>query len=455
MRQTVNQQRSLVILSQEHAHVAELEAMGKILDANPEAATWIHADLVAGVKNPKAGREGMSGEQVLRALMIKQMTGFSYERLSFHLGDSIAYQSFCCLGIGAKAPTAATLQRNFKRIEAATLERIHWALIGEAQTLGVERGRKVRIDTTVIEANIHDPLDSALLFDSVRVLAREMHKVDDLCITPFRDRTRVSKRRSLNILNAKNGDERNGYYRELIVHTEATIEAATRRVAYLESHPPIDLMEALRAAAASAQLKHFSGLAERVVDQTRRRVLGGEKVPATQKIVSIFEEHTDIIVKDRRETHFGHKFALATGASGLVLDCVVLDGNPADSSIAVEMVDRQAKLFGRPPRQVAFDGGFTSKQNLADIKERGVEDVMFSKRRGLEIADMVKSTWVYKRLRDFRAGVESGISFLKRVFGLDRCTWRSLRSFHAYSWASVVSANLLVLARHVIASSTS
>jgi IS5 family transposase len=211
-----------------------------------------------------------------------------------------------------------------------------------------------------------------------------------------------------------------------------------------------DLMDIVHAQRISAGLKHFIGLGERVEDQTHRRVVFEEKVPADEKLVSIFEEHTDIIIKDRRDVLYGHKVCLATGASGLVLDAVVLDGNPADSTLAVQMIDRQIRLQGRAPRQAAFDGGFCSRKNLTAIKERGVQDVCFSKRRGIEITEMVRSEWVYRKSCNFRAGVEAGISFLKRCFGLRRCTWSGLESFHAYTWASVVSANLLMLARHAL-----
>ena len=199
-----------------------------------------------------------------------------------------------------------------------------------------------------------------------------------------------------------------------------------------------------------AGLMHYSRLAEKVINQTERRVLLGETVPAGEKIVSIFEEHTDIIVKDRRETYYGHKICLTSGKSGLFLDCVVEDGNPADSELATEMIARQTMLYGRPPGQAAFDGAFASKVNLGDLKDDGVVDVMFSKRRGLKVLDMVKSSYVYKKLRNFRAGIEGMISFLKRCFGAGRCTWRGLESFKSYVWGSVVSANLLILARHTM-----
>ncbi len=122
-------------------------------------------------------------------------------------------------------------------------------------------------------------------------------------------------------------------------------------------------------------------------------------------------EHTDIIRKDNRETLYGHKICLTGGASSMILDCKVLEGNPADSTLAKTMVDRQVEIFSRPPRQIVFDGGFASKMNLSDLKAAGVQDFAFSKGRGLEISDMVKSSWVFKRLRDFRAGIEGNISF--------------------------------------------
>ena len=192
-------------------------------------------------------------------------------------------------------------------------------------------------------------------------------------------------------------------------------------------------------------------LTEKVIDQTERRVFNNENVPASEKILSIFEEHTDIIVKDRRETFFGHKVCLTGGASNLILDCVILDGNPADSTLTIDMLDRQNDIYGRYPLKVALDGGFASKDNLAQAKDKGIKDVCFSKKRGLQEEDMCRSEYVYKRLRRFRAGIESGISWLKRCFGMTRCTWKSLRSFKCYVLSSVVAANLLTMARKKLA----
>jgi len=450
MRKTVHQQLEIVPVVGDHEHAQELQGINEQLDEMPEVLDWVYADLTRGGGDPTTGREAMSAEQVLRVLIIKQMNGFSYDQLSFHLADSCAYRSFCRFGFGRKVPQKSTLNRNIKRIRPETLERINRRLVQKAKQLGIEKGRKVRTDCTVEETNIHDPKDSSLLFDGVRVLTRLMGYGRDKVSVQFTDHCRRAKRRSIGIEYAPTDAKRLPLYRDLIKVTEKTVSYAQQTVTKLEQHRSSSAVEMALVMQLVSELRHYIDLTGRVLDQTRRRVFFREKVPATEKVVSLFETHTDIIRKDRRETYYGHKLCLTTGRSGLVLDCVVLDGNPNDASLAVDMVKRQQQLYGRVPRQVAFDGGFASKTNLADIKALEVEDVCFAKGRGLKLNDMVKSSWVYRQLRRFRAGVESGISFLKRCFGLDRCTWRGHESFKAYTWASVLSANLLLLARHTL-----
>ena len=449
MRTTIQTQMPIVNPYIDHDHAQELEAISEILDTEPAIVGLVYDDLIRGGIEADNGREGMTAEQVLRALIVKQMNEFSYEELAFHLVDSSTYSAFCRFGFGRKSVPRSTLQRNIKRVRPETMEGVNRLLLYRACEEGIERGRKVRIDTTVTESNIHEPSESELLWDSVRVLVRLMGRAKDLVGIRFTDHSRRAKRRRLGILHARGKKERVKHYRDLLKVTRKTVTDAGRAVETLEQCRPTERMAADRLA---AQMCEYIELVGRVISQAERRVLKGEKVPATEKVVSIFEPHTDIIVKDRRDTHYGHKLTLSCGGSGLVLDCVVEEGNPADSTLAVRMVERQEDLFGRPPRQVALDGGFASTVNLRDIKELGVKDVAFSKRRGLKVADMVKSAWVYRRLRRFRAGIEGIISFLKRCFGMDRCTWRGGTSFKAYAWASVVSMNLVLLARHKLAS---
>jgi IS5 family transposase len=267
----------------------------------------------------------------------------------------------------------------------------------------------------------------------------------------FTDHSRRAKRRALGILNAKSNEHRLPLYRDLLKVTRKTVKSAERIARELNEVTPAATQSKSRADELAKELRHYIDMAERVISQTERRVLRDESVPAGEKLVSIFEPHTDIIVKDRRDPIYGHKICLTIGVSGMITDTVVEDGNPADSTLAVEMMERQKQIYGRAPRQASFDGSFSSKDNLAAIKGLGVKDVAFSKAPGLSITDMVKSTWVYRALRKFRAGAEGVISFRKRSFGLKRCTWRGLASFKAYVHGAVLACNLLVLARHALA----
>ena len=178
---------------------------------------------------------------------------------------------------------------------------------------------------------------------------------------------------------------------------------------------------------------HYRPLIERIIGQSERRVLCGEPVPAREKIVSLFEPHADIIVKGGRAVEYGHKLNLTTGRSGLILDLVIESGNPADSERFLPMLERHIAFYGRAPRQAAADGGYASRHNLSQAKARGVKDMAFHKKAGLRIEDMVKSRWVYRKLRNFRAGIEAGISWMKRAYGLGRCTWRGLAHFKLMS----------------------
>jgi len=439
-------------------HAKELEAMSRVLDDNPTVAELIWQDLrgATGSASTTRGAGGLSADQVLRILVVKQMNGFSYRELAFHLSDSRSYRSFCRLGITDKVPTKSSLNANLKALKPATLEAVNRVFVGAAQEAKVETGRTVRADCTVVESNIHEPMDSELLWDCVRVLTRLLGRAREILggtKIPFGNRTRRAKKRRKEIFNAKKAEDRQRAYRDLLKITAEvyghglTVRELLRDAEILKG---LSLWEELVVKGVANELDRFLPLTPQVIDQTQRRVLEGQSVPAGEKIVSIFEEHTDIIRKDNRETLYGHKICLTGGASSMILDCKVLEGNPADSTLAKTMVDRQIEIFSRPPRQIVFDGGFASKVNLSDIKAAGVQDVAFSKRRGLEISEMVKSTWVYKRLRDFRAGIEGNISFLKRTFGLDRCLWKSWSSFQSYVWGSILSFNLLVFARHLL-----
>src|SRR5690606_8250566 len=454
MRKSLLDQLPLVPAVIDHPFARELAVISAVLDQLPEATELVHEALSwrGGRRvDPTKGRDGMAAEQVLRVAVLKQMSGFRYAELASHLLDSSTYRSFCRLDYSANPPTKSTLQKNVKRVPPEAWEAINQSVVLKAQELGVERGAKVRTDCTVVESNIHHPTDSSLLWDCVRVLVRIMDKAKEEFGVAFTDHTRRAKRRWYKIANSKSAEQRKPLYRDLIKVTEKTVQQAQRTADELRSVVPNSIAQSARLGSLIDELQQYGGLANQVLSQAERRVIRGESVPAGEKIVSIFEPHTDIIVKDRnRDPDYGHKVCPTTGASGMVVDLVVEDGNPADVTLAVKSIPRLTSLFGTAPRQVSFDGPFGARLLLADTKALGVEDVAFYKRCGLEVPDMVKNRTVYRALSAFRAGIEGSVSFRLRSYGLVRCTWRGLSSFKAYAQLSALACNLLVVARRIL-----
>jgi len=444
MRQTRTDQVSIFDRFSNHDIGKELKAMSARLDRHRELLEWVVLDLhLKDVYD--TGRQGLPAESVLRCALLKQYRQLSYQELAFHLSDSASFQAFARLP-GHLFPKKSVLQQTISRIQPATWERINQVVLLDAQHEKVELGKKVRIDSTMTETDIHAPSDSTLLWDSVRVMVRLLEAAQSMPGTPaieFRNHRRRAKRRARSILYTRGQEKKAALYRDLINVTTHTME-------YLEQAKMILSVTGaatLQLEAWHTEVRHYLPLIRRAIDQTQRRVFQGESVPAGEKLFSLFEPHTDIIIKGSRDIQYGHKLNLSSGKSGLILDVVVEDGNPADAERLLPMLERHINRYGCAPKQLAVDGGYASKDNLEKAKGCGVEDVAFHKKRGLRIEDMVKSTWVYRQLRNFRAGIEAGISCLKRAYGLSRCTWKGLVHFKAFVWSSVVAHNLALLAR--------
>jgi IS5 family transposase len=450
MREKVQKQMPLMSHIKDHPQNQELEMISNIIDENPIISSHILQDLNAGkVEAQRAGAKGMSADQVLRCAVVKIMFEFSYEELAFHIVDSQSLRWFCRIGIAEEGFKKSALNRNIKIISDKSWEMVNRTILGYAKEENIEKGRTVRTDCTCVESNIHQPSDSTLLFDAVRVLTRLIASCRDdfgLTVTGFCDHRRRAKRRMLAVMNAKNTQQRKAAYVDLLKVSDQVLGYARKAIETIKK-TTIDPTSF----PFYSDIVHYAGLTEQVIDQTKRRILLGESVPSSEKIVSIFEEHTDIIIKDRRDTIFGHKICLTGGASNLILDCMIVRGNPADTDLAIPMLDRQKDIYDRYPCKVCFDGGFASKNNLMLAKARQIKDVCFAKKRGLKETDMCRSEYVYHRLRRFRAGIESGISWLKRCMGLTRCTWKGWEAFKSYVWSSIVAANLLTIARAKLA----
>lgn len=426
----------------------ELASISLIIDETPQMLDPIYQDLV-GRRQTDNGRTGMSAEQVLRCAILKQYRNLSYEELAFHLSDSVTFRTFARLE-RRQRPSASTLQENIKSLGEETWEAVNRAIIAHAAETGIEKGRTVRIDSTAVECDVHYPTDSTLLQDGIRVITRLLIEGKTLCPTPgysFCDHRRVVKKRVLKIKDSRKETVRKACYKDVLGFAEQVRGYGEGAVAALSGFESPNPEHIIRSRILVEQLERALGLLSRIMDQTRRRVINGEKVPASEKIVSFFECHTDIIEKGNRETTYGHKVFLTGGQSGLILGCLIERGNPADTSMFVPLMDQQKQTYGRYPRQVTADGGFASETNLQTGKSCGINDIAFAKRRGISILEMVKSTWVYKKLRNFRAGIEANISVLKRAFGLFRSTWSGWHGFMRCVRSAIVAYNLLTLAR--------
>lgn len=272
-------------------------------------------------------------------------------------------------------------------------KQINRLIAGYGRKAGLEKGQQVRLDSTAVESDIHYLTDSTLLQDGLRVITRLLQDGYQLSPKPayyFSDHTRVVKRHVLKIKNAETPKERTLAYKDLLQIAQAVrgygLEAITTLGSYPSQGEQIILVRNLL-----EELHRALNLFDQIMDQTRRRVLLGERVQASEIVVSFFENHTDIIEKGQREIVYGHKVFLTGGKSGLILDCLVVPGNPADTELFLPLLERQKRIYGTAPRQTAADEGFAALDSLQRAKQRGVQDVSFSKKRGLSVLDMVKS----------------------------------------------------------------
>jgi IS5 family transposase len=445
MRENRTVQSSIFEMYPEHEVGYELKGMSQWLDQNLDLLELVCADIGAPDVQ-ETGRKGLSIESALRCAVLKQFRQLSYDDLVFCLMDSRACQTFARLD-GGWAPQKTALQTSISAISSTTWEKINQRLLRSAHQDKVENGKMLRIDSTVTETDIHTPTDSSLLWDGVRTLIRLLEQAQGLpgaAALQWRNHRRLAKKRMRAIIYTRGKDKKAQLYGDLIQVTEKTlvyIEQVEQQLRVCGSGSAPEFI------AWYEQVNHYKPLIRRVIDQTQRRVFQSEKVPADEKVFSLFEAHTDIIIKGSRDIQYGHKLNLSTGRSGLILDVVIESGNPADSDQFLPMLKRHIGNYGIPPRQSAADGGYASTANLHAAKELGISDVVFHKKRGLKVEDMAKSNWVYRKLRNFRAGIEAGISCMKRAYGLTRCTWKGLAHFNAYIWSSVVAHNLALFAR--------
>ena len=331
-------QASIYEIFTRHELAQELKVISAWLDCHTQILDWVEADLCReGIKD--TGRLGMSVESVLRCALLKQYWQWTYRELEYHLMDSDTAYGFARLG-KYRGFSDSTLQQTIHQIRWETWERIN-RLFGCAMLAGKwESLYRARIDSTVTQTHIHAPSDSTLLADGMRLLNRLSERMrQEGLVVNWSNHSRVVKKRLNEIRSAKGKDQRRTSYRKLLKVVQASVK---RFRAMSQSHEGTWKAEAERVLCRMSQ----------VIDQTQRRVLKGEQVPVQDKIVSLFEAHTNIIIKDRRETQYGHKLNLTTGRAGFVLDVVVEEAIPPTAPGSSRWLNASGKSMGACPNRL-------------------------------------------------------------------------------------------------------
>ena len=434
----------------EIAQTAELEEMGRILERAPGMPEVYRAVLleVNHGRSAKTGREGLTAEQIVRLGILRSRYDLPYRNLAHMTGDSLSVRAFLNLGPGESIGKSA-INSNLKSLSEATWCKINDCLKVVALDEGMEDGKSLRGDTTTTKTNIHYPTDASLLVDSVRVLTRAMNRLKFYVGVELKssDHHRRAKKKLFRINNTSKKNVSHECYLELIRVTRKTVGYAEAALEVLKTFKPTSLESLATLEALEGDLKRYIPLAKKVIDQSYRRVVLGEEVPAKEKLFSLFEPETDIIIKGRRDIVFGHKIYLATGKSSLILHLSTLDGNPADSSLVDPSLQEHDRCYGAAPHEAAFDGGFASIANRDLAKDAGVENITFSKNGSMPLETLVNSKKTHQRLMRFRAGVEGCISFFKRIFGGTKVLDRTKETFKAVLQCGAVAYNLTLIAR--------
>lgn len=438
MRETRNAQGSIFDVFSQHEQGQRFRRLSDMLDGHPEMLLLVAQD-VDKANVASTGACGLSIETIFRCLVLKQTTGLSYQQLAFHLSDSPTYRAFARLRV-TQSPSKSALQATVRRVRPETLAEIHQRLMSSWMDQGDLAVDAVRIDSTVVDSNIAPPLDSELLADGVRVLSRLMARCREQVGVKIRfvDQRQRSKSLAFQLFHSKKA-VKNELYPSLLGCADTTLKQTARAIDQVDQRA----IDPARAQRWKQQVEHYRSLLLQVIDQTRRRVFEGENVPASEKVVSIFEPHTDIIVKSFREVQYGHKINLATQREGFVTYLNIEDGNPADATLYLPVLDACIEDYEVIPDAVVADGGYASQANVRSAREAGVKRAVFNKPVGLKLHQMGVKKKTFNALRDFRAGVEGNISELKRAFGMGKATWKGLEGFKAYVWSSVLSYNLM------------
>jgi IS5 family transposase len=415
----------------------EFGLVDTILDMHPELYLIVKNDIIKGEKESVFGRKDTpTVEQIVRAAFYKEMKGLDYRGLEYAQSDSRICATFIKLDM-RKPFSFQMFQKYISKIKASSLSSLMIAINKIAIESGYEDLEKVRQDSTVIESNIHYPTNNSLVWDCIneshRLLSYLKEEIQTLSLIDY---TKAAKSTYFKINNTKGEDKRTALFHKQLITFTKVINQTSNAIKKKSG--------SLAAMCIQMKLEKLLPLMVQVYDMTYRKEIAKEIVPNDEKIFSIYELHTDIIVKGSREVEFGHKVNLATGKSNLILDCEVLRGNPSDKGQFQPTIKRILENYNTVPRDSASDGGYASKDNSQFCIENGIVNVVFNKVVG-SLQNITSSKNMETRLKKWRSGIEATISNLKRGFNIFRCNWKGWEHFCSKVMWGVIAYNIRVL----------
>ena len=421
----------------------ELGLIDTILEKHPHLFALLEGDITKGQKSSVFGRKDTpSVEQIVRAAIYKELKGLDYRQLEYSQTDSRICVAF--IKIDDLRPYSFQVYHKYiSQISSDNLQKLLVELNKIAINEGLEDIEKIRQDSTVVETNIHYPTNNAILWDCIKEANRLLgHLREEINTLSYREYTVQAKKTYFKINVIKGKDKRTELFRKQLVLFVKTINQVSN---VIKKNPSCGII----AQALIGQLENHLEVMNLVYDMVYLKEIKGEKVPNESKIYSIYEQHTDIIVKGSREVQFGHKVDLCSGKSNLVLNCQVLRGNPSDKALFTPAVDDIIDNYGQVPRDCVTDGGYASLANQAHAQEKGITNIVFNKVVG-SLQNIASSKNLETRLKKWRSGIEAVISNIKRGFNLARCTWKGWEHFVAKVLWSVIAYNIRVMTALVV-----
>jgi IS5 family transposase len=418
----------------------ELALIDTVLNENPRLYEIIARDIMDLNKNTEVGRQDSpTVEQVVRAAIYKELKKLDYRELEYAQEDS----RICGAFIKLEGRSPFSFEVFHKYISRITGERLR-ALMVEINRImmqeeRIEDGKRLRTDSTVVETDIHYPTNNSLIWDCIKTSHRLLKKLEEKGkIRKVRNYQKQGKKNEFKINNTKKKEKRAELFEKQLKLFRCSINQVRRVLEGVMTGIDLEMVSMVE------ELKGFLPKMEKVYDISYRHEVLGESVPNSEKIFSIYEEHTDIIVKGLREVEFGHKVNLTTGRSNLILDCEITDGNPKDSTLYEGVLERVRNDYGIRPRDMVTDGGYASLRNQEKAKEYGIVNIVFNKIVG-SLKNVVSSVQMETRLKKWRSGMEAVVSNLKRGFHLFRCEWKGRDHFDAKVLWSVIAYNIRVI----------